>query len=76
METVLISNKFSLKHVPSRLIDNESAFVQVMAWLITCDKPLSEPILTKLPDYIWWLHHNELNIVKKITYAKQVGKSK
>ena len=42
--------RISLKCVPNGLIDNKSAFVQVMAWRRTCDKPLPEPMLTQFSD--------------------------
>ena len=36
----------SLKFVPESSIKNKSALVQVMAWHLTGDKPLPEPLLT------------------------------
>ena len=44
-ENVRISNKFSLKVVPKRPIDNKSALVQVMACRLYGGKPLPEPML-------------------------------
>ena len=38
----------SLKSVPRSPIDNKPALVQVIAWLQTGDKPLSEPMMTHL----------------------------
>ena len=44
----------SLKLVPKSPIDNKPALVQVMAWRWTGDKPLPEPMMTKLTDpYMW-----------------------
>ena len=45
-EKFFISIQISLKFVPRGPIDNKPAFVQVMAWRRTGDKPLPEPILT------------------------------
>ena len=40
----------SFKFIPKVPIYNKSAFVQVMAWRRTGDKPLSEPLLTHFID--------------------------
>ena len=37
--------QISLKYVPRSPIDNKPAFVQVMTWHRTGDKPLPEPII-------------------------------
>ena len=42
---IWIWNKISLKQVPWGPIDNMSALVQIMAWCLPGDKPLSEPML-------------------------------
>ena len=42
--------KISLKFVPKSTISNKPAFVQVMAWHLTGDKPLPEPMLTQFTD--------------------------
>ena len=39
-----------LKFVPKGLIDNMSSLVQVMAWRLTGDKPLPEPMMTQFTD--------------------------
>ena len=44
------SNKISLKFVPKGPINNIPALVQIMAWLWSGDKPLSEPMMTKIAD--------------------------
>ena len=44
--------KISLKFVPKSAVDNFSAVVQIMAWRHPGDKPLSEPIIVTLPNYI------------------------
>ena len=51
-ENIWISNKNSLKFVPKGPIDNIPALVQIMAWRRPGDKPLSEPMLVKLPTHI------------------------
>ena len=64
-ETVWISIKISLKFVPTGLINNIPALVQIMAWRRPGDKPL--------PDQ-WWLCYWRiyaslgLNKLKRITY--------
>ena len=45
-----IPNPISLKCIPRYLIDNKPAFVQVMTWRLTGDKPLPEPMLIQLTD--------------------------
>ena len=39
--------QISLKLVPRSPIDNKPALVQVMAWHLTGDKPLPEPMMTQ-----------------------------
>ena len=41
---------FPLKFVPRSPIDNTPALVQVMAWCLTGDRPLPEPMLTQFTD--------------------------
>ena len=50
-ETVRISIKISLKFVPQGPINNNSALVQIMAWRLPGDKPLSEPMMLCLPTH-------------------------
>ena len=45
-----ISIRIPPKFVPNRPIDNTPAFVQVMAWRRTGDKPLPEPMLNQFTD--------------------------
>ena len=69
-ENVCISINISLKFVPRGPINNTPTLVQVMTWRRTGDKPLSEPMLIRLPTHIcvtrpqWvkgsdagWRHH-------------------
>ena len=60
-ETLGILIKISLKFVPEDPIDNKSPLVQWMAWYLSSNRPLPEPVLT----IILWrlmtsLGHNEL----------------
>ena len=51
-ENVWISINISLKFVPRGLINNIPTLVQVMAWRRLGDKPLSEPMMVRLPTHI------------------------
>ena len=42
--------QISLKYVPRSPIDHNPALVQVMAWHLTGDKPLPEPMMTQFID--------------------------
>ena len=44
--------KISLKFVPKGPINNITALIQIMAWCRAGDKPLSEPMMVKLPTHI------------------------
>ena len=52
-ENVWISHKISLKSVLMVRINNIPALVQIMAWRRPGDKPLSEPMMVRLPTHIW-----------------------
>ena len=46
--------QISLKFVAKSLIDNNPVLFQVMAWCLTGDKPLPEPMMTQFTEaYIW-----------------------
>ena len=47
-ENIWISSKISLKFVPEGPINNISAMVQMMAWRLPGDKPLTEPMMVNL----------------------------
>ena len=49
-ENVWISITICLKFVPKVLIGNKPALVQIMAWRLTGDKPLSEPMMVNFAD--------------------------
>ena len=51
-ENVGISIKISLKFVHKGQINNIPALVQIMAWCRPGDKPLSEPMVVRLPTHI------------------------
>ena len=51
-ENVWTPIKFSLKFVPKGPIENIPALVQIMAWRRLGDKPLSEPMIVRLPTHI------------------------
>ena len=62
-ENVIIPAKISLKFVPKGPINNIPALVQIMAWRRPGDKPLSEPMMVRLPTHIcvtWpqWVNQN------------------
>ena len=51
-ENVWIPIKISLKFVPQGPINNIPALVQIMAWRRPGDKPLSGPMMVRLPTHI------------------------
>ena len=51
-ENVWIPIKISLKFVPKGPSNNIPALVQIMAWRRPGDKPLSEPMMVRLPTHI------------------------
>ena len=51
-ENVWISIKISLRFVPKCPINNIPALIQIMAWRRPGDKPLSEPMMVKLPMHV------------------------
>ena len=52
-ENVIISIEITLKSVPKGPINNIPALVQIMAWRRPGDKPLSEPMMVRLPTHIF-----------------------
>ena len=61
-ENVWIPIAISLKFVPKVPINNIPALVQIMAWRQPGDKPLSQPMLVRLPTHICvtrpqWVNH-------------------
>ena len=54
-ENVWILIKISVKFIPKGPINNMPALVQIMAWCQPGDKPLSEPMMVRLP--MGYMHH-------------------
>ena len=51
-ENVSISIMISLKFVPKGPVNNIPALIQIMAWRRPGDKPLSEPMMVRLPTHM------------------------
>ena len=51
-ENVWVPTEISLKFVPHGPINNIAALVQIMAWRQPGDKPLSGPMIVRLPTHI------------------------
>ena len=49
-ENIWIPIEIWLKFVPNGPINNIPALVDIMAWRLTADKPLSEPMMTQFND--------------------------
>ena len=75
-ENVWIPIKISLKFVPKSPINNIPALVQIMAWRRPGDKPLSEPMMVRLPTHICvtrpqWVNNSFPNLtVMLISYRR------
>ena len=66
MKNMWISLKIPLKFVPKGPINNIPALVQIMGWRRTGDKPLSEPMMVRLPTHICvtrpqWVNFHQMN---------------
>ena len=68
-ENVWISIKISLKFVPKGPINNIPALVQIMAWRRPGEKPLSEPMMVRLPTHIW-VKFNIMRVKQCTTFIK------
>ena len=66
-ENVRILIWISLKLVPKGSINNIPALVRIMAWGRPGDKPLSEPMMVRLPMHICITRHQWVN-KKRFTY--------
>ena len=51
-ENVMILIKISLKFILKYLVNNIPALVEIMAWHLPGDKPLSQPMMVRLPTHI------------------------
>ena len=69
-ENVWILIKISLKLVPQGPINNIPALVQIMAWRRPGDKPLSRPMIVKLPTHICVTRPQWVNTTMKHMPAK------
>ena len=80
-ENVGISLMISLKFIPKVRINNIPALVQIMAWRRPGDKPLSEPMMVRLPTHVcvtrpqwfdryeqlyWWFIGKKIHHITKI----------
>ena len=63
-----LPSAFSLKFIPKGLINNIPALVQMMTWRRSGDRPLSEPMMVKLPTHIW------VTWPQWVTYFRAVGR--
>ena len=76
-ENLWISINISLKFVPRGPINNISTLVKVMAWRRPDDKPLSEPMMVRLPTHICvtrpqWV--NNMSTFFQITSWRRTGR--
>ena len=67
-ENVWIPIKISLKFVPKGPINNIPALVQIMAWCRPGNKPLSEPMMVRLPTHICIAWPQWVKIYKHLWY--------
>ena len=65
-KNVSILIKISLKFVTNGLINNTLALVQIMAWRQPGDKPISEPMMVRLPMHIWVTQPQWVNLKNRI----------
>ena len=63
-ENSWIAIEISLKFVPKGPNNNIPSLVQIMAWRRSGDKPLSEPMMVRLPTHISSLGLNELTNIE------------
>ena len=84
-ENVRIMIKISLKFVPKGPINNNPALAQLMAWHRPGDKPLSEPMIVRLPTHIcvtrpraqWgkvWVTEGFMAIIIQCLFFRYTGK--
>ena len=72
-ENVWIPNNISLEFVPKGPINNNPALVQVMAWRRPGDKPLSEPMMVRLPTHTMYMCHSASMNYSHLVYNKYFG---
>ena len=71
-ENVWITIWISLKFVPKGPINNIPALVQIMAWRRPGDKPLSEPMMVRLPTHICVTRPQWVKLTTTIARAQRV----
>ena len=76
-EKVWIPIKISLKFVPQGPIDNIPALFQIMAWRRPGDKPLSGPMMVRLPTHICvtrpqWVKRLSQGVLAFMKFLKQL----
>ena len=69
-ENVWISIKVSVKFVPKGPIYNIPALVQIMAWRRPGDKPLSEPMIVRLPMHICVTRPQWVNFLGTVAHCR------
>ena len=67
-ENVWFPIKISHKFVPKGLIKDIPSLVQTMAWRRQRDKPLSEPMMVRLPTHIYLNELNQYDHKQKMTF--------
>ena len=77
-ENVWIPIKISLKFVPRGPINNIPALVQIMSWHQPGDKPLSEPMMVRLPTHICvtrpqWIKVLSIKIYQCLKFNKHIS---
>ena len=71
-ETLCVLIKISLKFVPSP-IDNISALVRIMAWHLSGDKPLPEPMMTQYTDWTYCISLACVPLLAHLSIASSVS---
>ena len=72
-ENVWISITISLKVIPRDPISNIPALVQIMAWRLPGDKPLSEPMMVRLLMNIYITRPQWVNSISPCTWLNTLG---
>ena len=73
MKMLRVSIEISLKFVPNGPINNITALVKIMAWRRPGDKPLSEPMMIRLPTPICVTRPQWVKITSLIGYLKKAS---
>ena len=65
--------KISLKFVPKVRINNIPSLIQIMAWRRPGDKPLSEPMMVRLPTHICVTRPHWVNSIVLYCHAQYIN---